>query len=464
MTILAFVLSWIVFAAAGDLAGRWLAPSLRESREGRWGVALVLGPGVVAFACFLLDLLGVRLGSTLSYGLAAIVVGGVVLRGRESLTLEPRIESPTTRSEFVARAACWFVLLGCVALGVAFTLATPPYKDSIVNWSYKTLVLWRDGTVRTDDFLVADRHLYHPNYPLLVPLAQVFAYGLAGEPIDRAARAFQALPHLGIALLVLAAFLGRGSRTLALVFAALVAAIPHFYKADVQFRFAGSVPSGYADPTYAAMTTAAALGVLRWFDTRRPGDLHFAACCLALAAFTKNEAIPFTGALGVGFSIAVALTRTGRASIPNLRTILGAAAVALVIALPWFLFRSGIPERDENYQHLLTIENLVEGAWRLPLVIVFAAQSVFSFENYGVLWLVMLGMLFVRPRAWSDPGVICLTYVIVAMAGVYTSVFLVTPLPIVDSLATSIPRTFFHLSPLAVVLAGRILTFREPER
>ena len=43
------------------------------------------------------------------------------------------------------------------------------------------------------------------------------------------------------------------------------------------------------------------------------------------------------------------------------------------------------------------------------------------------------------------------------MAAVYFAVFVVTPLFILDSLYTSIPRTFFQVSVPAVALAGLLL-------
>lgn len=458
MTLLAVLLGWIVFLAAGDLVGRVLAPSLRDTAVGRCGVALLLGPGTVAFACFVLDLAGFPLGSTQSYSIALVVVAAFLfLREERAGAITPSHASAAGAAERTLRIASWTMIVGCVVLGAAFAVATPPYKDSLVNWSYKTLVLWRDGTVRTNEFLVPDRHLYHANYPLLVPLAQVFVYGLAGEAIDRAARAFQCLHHLGIALVVYASFAARGRSTFAVVAAALVATIPHFYRADVQFRFAGSVPSGYADPTYTALSTAVIVGLAGWFDQRRPGDLRFAACCLGLALFTKNEAIPFAVAGAIAFAIATFATRQGRLAVPRIAPLAQAAAVVCAIAIPWLIFRSGIPERDENYQHLLTLDHLLEGAWRVPVVLLFSVYSALSFEDYGLTWVLCAGALVCRPRALRDPVVLCSSLVIAIMAAIYAAVFVVTPLPIVDSLATSIPRTFFHLSPIAIVLAARIV-------
>lgn len=460
MTILALLLGFAAFAAAGDLVGRALRTSLSSTLVGRVGLALVLGPGVIAFVAFCVNLAGAPLDSKLSYSLAfGAILSWLAFARRpdpHAIAPEPSHDDPSG-AERTLRAAFWIVLLGSVVLGAAFAAATLPYKDSTVNWSYKTLILWRDGTVFTDDFVAKDRHLYHPNYPLLVPLAQVFLYGLAGEPIDRAARMFQSLPHLGLALLVLASLLHRTHRTLALAFATLVAAIPHFYKADVQYRFAGSIPSGYADPLFAIFATTAVLAVIRWIDVRRPGDLFLAAVAIGFTIFTKNEGFPFAAALGLAFAIAATISRDRRQLWPNPSTLAAAAAITATIVIPWFLYRHGIPERDENYQHLLTLENLEEGSWRWPLVLVFTVQSALAFDNYGLVWVLLLCALIRGARQLLEPGVLCTTIVLVVMACVYAAVFIVTPLPIVDSLVTSIPRTFFHLSPIAVILAARLL-------
>lgn len=460
MTPLALLFGFAAFAAAGDLVGRALRTSFSTSAVARVGLALVLGPGVVAFVTFCANLAGAPLDSRLSYSLAIGVVLLWIACARSpdlhAPEPEPAHDAPNG-AERTLRAAFWIVLLGSVILGAAYAAATPPYKDSTVNWSYKTLLLWRDGTVFTDDFVAKDRHLYHPNYPLLVPLAQVFLYGLAGEPIDRAARVFQSLPHLGLALLVLASLMRRSNRTLALAFATLVAATPHFYKADVQYRFAGSIPSGYADPMFAILATTSVLAVMRWIDLRRPGDLYFAATAIGLAIFSKNEGFPFAAALGLAFVIVATVSRDRRLLWPSPSTIAVAATITATLVIPWFLFRHGIPERDENYQHLLTLENLRNGAWRWPLVLVFTVQSALAFDNYGLVWVLLPCALIVGARRLLEPGALCAAIVLTVMACVYAAVFIVTPLPIVDSLVTSIPRTFFHLSPIAVLLAARLL-------
>lgn len=462
---LALLLGLLTFYAAGYAVARSIDSSLASSRVGILGIALICGPGIVAFASFLLDVAHVPFSPLHSYLVSIAFLALAVLVARRQIGLAPSQFSATTElGPFLPKLA-WTALFLCVALGALFAMVTPAIKDSLVNWSYKTLVLFQDGSVRTEDLRAEFRHLYHPNYPLLVPIAQVFLFGLAGTAIDQLAKVTFALPHLGVALLAIAEFRARLGAGRALLIAALLATTPHFYRADDLYRFAGSVPSGYADPTFAALSGACAIATIAWLRTRRRGDLAIAALFLGLAVFTKNESLPFAIAWACGIAVALMLgLRSGR-PLPDWKTLAAAAAMIAAIAVPWFAVRSTLPERDENYQHSLTLTNLLEGAWRIPLILVQSFQMAFSSDFYGFVWPVLLFALIAYVRRLLVPEVAFAFTTLAAMATVYAAVFIVTPLPIVDSLVTSIPRTFFQMSPLAVVLLGTLLCetrAREP--
>jgi hypothetical protein len=447
-----------VFVAAGDLAGRFVAPRLRETASGRLGLALVLGPGLVAFLATMLNVAGIPFSVPLSYGLGGAVLVAWLATARAEATRVPRAlpSPPWSAGESVLVA----MIAIAVALGVAFAVASAPYKDSIVNWSLKTLVLWQDGSILSEDLRGIDRHLYHPNYPYLVPVAEVFLYGLAGSVEDRTAKAFLSLGHLGTALLLVAWLTPRLGRRGALALAVLAVATPQFFGADSLYRMAGSVPSGYADPQFAALALLAAIAMLDHVATRSRGDIVTSALALGLAIFTKNEALPFAILLAVAFAVALALDRR-RVRDSRLRDLLVAALACAAIAIPWLLLRSTFPERDENYQHLLTRERLAHFAYRLPTIGIFAIETIFLAEAFALLWPLLLIVLATRPRRILEPAAAALLVLLAGMSTVYLLVFVVTSLPITDSLVTSISRTALHLVPLATALLGVLLLPRD---
>lgn len=458
MDLVAVAIGIGVFLLAGDAVTGLLGPSVADSRTGRWAAALLLGPGCVAFLLFLLNLAGVPLGAIGSWTITAlVVVGWLALHGRRRRRL--RVARPLpARAGLVADLPVWLLLLVPVAIGLAFAITIPPVKDSLGNWSLKTLVLFEDRTVFTADFHARHRYLFHPNYPLLAPLAQVFLYGLRGAVMDHAAKVVFPLVHLAIALLLVALLRDRLPRRVALLLGALLAATPHFYRTHLDLKFAGSGPSGYADPMFAALAGGTCLLLAAWLRERRPGDLRSGAFLLGLCLFTKNEGLPLTLALGLGVGVALLLDRLRGRSLPRLAEIAVAALLVASVAGPWFAFRAGLPAEDENYQHRLSDPAALRaGAWRTPTILTFSVEEALGSDNHAMVWPLLLAALVVLRRRLLAAENLMLIIVLAAMATVYFLVFVVTPLPIVDSLYTSIPRTFFQLAPVAIGLVGFLL-------
>lgn len=455
MTAALFVpLGLAALAALGDLAAGSVRADVGRSGAGRLGLALLLGPGLAAFALFCLDRLGVPLAPATCRTLAVAVAVAWFARQR-ARPLDPTAAAPPSAGPRAARATLAAAAVLAVLLGALFAAATPPAKDALVNWSLKARVLFHDGTLNSADFQGQERLLFHPNYPLLVPLAEVFLFGVAGEACDQAAKLVASLGHAGVALLAYAFFARRTGRGFALVMATLIATIPHFYRTDGLYRFAGSVPSGYGDPWFAALAAATCIIAAEWLETRSPRDAATAGLCLGLALFTKNEALPFALALAAGIGAAVLLARRRGAPWPPARSVAAAVLAAGIIALPWLGFAQGLPEVDENYHHRLTdSKELAAGAGRLPVIAAVALEEALAVDTHGLAWPLALAALVVLRRRALEPVPALLLAVILCMAPVYALVFAVTPLPVVDLLVTSIARTFFHLDAVALLLAG----------
>ena len=451
MDYLAIVVGVAVFLAAGTATTAWLGPSL-SGRAGRLGLALVLGPGVVAWLLFLWNLVGVPLGRAGSVAVVVMVTVALILTRRRS-ALDP-VDHES--GPLAARVGLALLFAVPIVIGVAFAVTIPPVKDSLANWSLKTLVLFEDGSVFTDELKAEHRYHFHKNYPLLGPLAQVFLYGIRGEVMDAGAKVVFSLVHLGVSLLLVGALRGRLAAPLPLLFGALLAATPHFYGTALDLKFAGSAPSGYAEPMFAALAGATAILVALWLIDRRPGDLRVAALLLGLALFTKNEGMPLALALGLGAGVGLLLDR--RRGLPAPRELAIATAILVAVAGPWMGFRATLPAEDENYQEkLLDPEILADKAWRAPTILVFSAEEALGADHHGMAWPLLLMTLLLLWRRLRAPENAALLVTIGVMASVYAAVFVVTPLPIVDSLYTSIPRTYFHMTPVALALVGFLM-------
>lgn len=460
----------------GDAIVRWIRPQLAGSIAGRAGLAFLLGPTAIAFGCFAANLAGVPFGPRLSWiatGLsfaawaAAVWIPTLRRRGRSgpAVVHDATAQNAPTRATATTKTSTsslrdaaipfWALLLLPIAIGVALAATLPPVKDALVNWSLKTRILWTDGTMFTPDFQAEHRYLFHTNYPPLVPVVQVYLYGLAGDALDRPAKLAFCLFHLGAPLLLLG-FLQRRHRGLApMAIAAIAAAIPHFYRTDGLYRFGGSVASGYAEPAFAALAGACVAATLEWMETRCARDAWLAGTLLGACLFTKQEGLAL--GLSVGAGLAVALIRP-KGTRPRLSSLLAAGASCALIAVPWFLYRGTLPAKDENYLHRLTdLDIVAAGLWRIPTILVCSLEEALSLRHHGLVWPLLLVALCLAGRKVLRPGPSLALVTIATMATLYFAVFVVTPLPVVDLLYTSIPRTFFQLDVIALVLVGVLL-------
>ncbi|MBK6941439.1 MAG: hypothetical protein IPH13_14770 [Planctomycetes bacterium] len=440
--------------AAGDAFAR----ALGVDRELRRGLAFLLGPAVIAFAMFALNLMGIATTTSVCRALGGVAIAAWIASMQLKRT-DTDVPIPTTSA--LERIIGLAVPTICVGLGIAFVWLLPPANDAFSNWGLKALALARDGTVRTTDLSEQGRFLFHPNYPLLVPLAQAFVHACVGTPTEGAARGVFVLAQLGAGLVVFAALRQRVVVRIAALAAAMLVVTPHFWRSAQDLRFPGSIAAGYADPMFTALVAGVVGTALVW--AWRPTAKNAAAlgACVGFALFTKNEGQPLTLALLGAAVLALVGARLRGETVPKPRSLLVAAGVAAAIATPWFAFRTTLPARDENYQQQVTTERIEQHAWRASVIAAAAVNEALAVDRHGLTWVALALALVLRLRRIARAAVAFVLALLGAMTAAYALVFVVTPLPIVDSLATSIPRTFFHMAPVAIVAVALLCGPRE---
>lgn len=442
--------------AAGDAFVR----AMGVDRDVRRGLAFLLGPAVIAFVMFALNLAGIATTSMVCRSIGGMAIAAWIATMRLARSAE---DAPAVRRSMLERFAVLLVPALCVGLGVVFVALLPPANDAFSNWGLKALSLARDGTVRTPDLSESGRFLFHPNYPLLVPLAQAFVHACVGEPAESAARGVFVLAQIGAGLVAFGALRGRVTTHVAALAAAMLVVTPHFWRSAIDLRFPGSIVAGYADPMFTALVAGVLGTALVW--ARRPTARNAAAlgACIGFALFTKNEGQPLTLALIGAAVVALGVARLRGESVPKPRSLLLAAVVAAAIAAPWFAFRATLPARDENYQDQVTAERIEQHAWRASVIVSAAVNEALAVDRHGLIWVALACALVLRIRRIARAAVAFVLALLGAMTTAYALVFVVTPLPIVDSLATSIPRTFFHMAPVAVAAIALLCGPREAD-
>jgi hypothetical protein len=323
---------------------------------------------------------------------AVLVLIGVAAR------LVPREKSLSSFGSFgslslfeIAGAA----LLAFLCLGLLAETVTDPVVgwDARMTWTAQALWVQDAGTV--DAEVLQRRKLYvsHPEYPLLLPVAQ--AVVLETFDVPRDVHAFRALYAAAFAAFLLLVWDGgsRWAGRLPALLAALAAAgVP-----ALTFEEDTGAASGYSDLPLGCFYGAGLLLLLR--SRRSFADALAAGLLLAAAVLTKNE-----GALLALFALAAAaLPLLARRGGPRHWIRLGAAALLVLLAFGLLAsWRAGIPNReDEGYDRLVGERGFgPDVVTRIPFIASLALRQTFRFDHWTLFWIAVPVVFWVGRRGW----------------------------------------------------------------
>jgi hypothetical protein len=413
-----------------------LVPALRKLRRAeRLGHAYLLGLAWICTALYALShLLGVRLRLSTTLAVAAVpVAAAAVTRLAGGRAEGPGSLSPGQRLGWGGRtalpriAAVAFAAVVSLAL-FADALGTPPADwDGRMTWGAQARWLFAAGTVDPPVLLEKPWSVSHPQYPLLLPIAQGVALEIQGAADDdRAARPLYAafFPAL------LAILYGRcrrwlGARTAAWVLLA-AANIPL-----LSFAGEAGARSGYSDLPLACFYGT---GLLLLLSRPRLPEGLAAGLLLAAAVLAKNEGLPLAlAALLLGAATALRRRTGRRAAVPVAAALLAVAVVVAAIGLlqSW---RSQIPNReDEGYAALaaragvrrLAADLLPHAKIAAPL----AVDRMLAREHWGLFWPAALALAAAGARGLRRPPALRLALAAAAPVAVGLLAYTVHPDP-----------------------------------
>ena len=353
------LLAVALFSAAGWLLTGFV-PSLR-SLPGlqRWGYSYLLGVAWICGSLYVFShLLNTGLGLPAVFGAAVVpLVVAFVVFGRADRAGKPLRR--TARSGLVRQIRERPFSLGvpcCLAFALGILVSAALLEDALgfpasdwdgrMTWSMQARWIWDEGTVDPSVLREKQWFVSHPQYPLLMPLAQVVALDVFGSADDdRAARPVYAVffPALLVILYAQARrWLGRRTAFWVVLVAANIPLLA--------FEGEGGALSSYSDLPLACFYGAAIFLLLA-----RPGlpEGLAAGLLLAAAVLVKNEGLPLAlAAVCIGAWTALINFRRHR------RISAAVAAAAVVAAAIGFLhsWQSHIPNRqDESYLSNLSV-------------------------------------------------------------------------------------------------------------
>jgi hypothetical protein len=358
----------------------------RLSVAARWGYAYLLGIAWVAGGLYAgSHLFELPLDRTSTLGLAALpVLAGLVAFALRRRSTDPR---PARRAIHLRGrrgrpplGVVLAVLLGTVVtLGLLVEALAKPLTDwdGRMTWASQARYLRDVGTVDAPVLLKDRFYITHPQYPVLLPVAQVAVLEVFDAGADR--QPFRPLyaAFFPAFLVVLSDGAKRFAGRRAAGWAVLAAALAPFLAAGE-----GGAAGGYSDLPLSCFFGAGLLLLL----SRRPRFQEGIAAGLLLGAavLTKNE-----GSILAGFALAAggwASLATGARRRHQISLALAASVVVAAILL-FFAWRSHIPNRhDEGYEKFGLAALWPAVFTRIPMLLPPVFSCFFNWDHWTILW------------------------------------------------------------------------------
>ena len=402
----------------------------------------MLGGAAVPFLLFWLSLAGVKpsRAELLIIFLAALAALYPLRRWRGWVT--------PSRPAGGWSKADW-LLLPSLALAAwsIYTVTAFAYKypliewDAVSTWGFKAKAFSYAALPGLHDiFHDYSLNFSHLDYPLLVPFLTSGVYAALGEVNDTLGKSGVLFLFWSYALFVYAAVRPLLPRCVAGAITALAVSAP------MVLRWAGQ---GTADMPLTIFYAGSIYYLTRWIIGGTAGDAWLAAIFSAACFFTKNEGLALAV---INLITAAAFGWKARPRPRYFRELGGPALVALLVLLPWIIFRHSLPHIDENYPGHLNAANLGANLGRVPWLLGRFYAWMFADPDSNYLWQLALGAfllgLFTRPSAaaWV------LLFLVLGHLAAYLLAYIITPLPLDDLVFVTLKRLLLHALPAAIFI------------
>ncbi|MFN8007363.1 MAG: hypothetical protein U0V70_10125 [Terriglobia bacterium] len=314
--------------------------------------------------------------------------------------------------------------------------------DAVGNWGLKSKAIYLANGIPLGFFGNDNYRTAHPDYPLLLPLAESYVYYFLGHWNDFVAKWIFPLSLIACAASLFTTLRRiKLDRKTALVFVFLLVSIPHF---------GFQATNGYADILIAAYFGAAFFYLFLWIRRKESIFLWLSALLSAMAGLTKNEGTVVCLVNGIILVLALAADRSCSPS-RRWRPFLIYTGILLGVLFPWLVFRFSF-DTSNDLINQKNLANLFQ--WnafvRIKTILYYYQSHVFNVKNWNLLWLLAIALYLTRVRRImrSDQRFILIalgmTFVL------YTGAYFVTSYDVAWHLRTSVSRLLVHFVPLLV--------------
>ena len=403
-----------------------------------------------------------------SFGVPALLGSLLGISALVFLVVMPR-RSRDRSPEAIPRLAAahlqpleWFFVAALVleASSVFFRASFRPMEayDAVSNWGLKGKAIWLAGNIPTSFLQNPNYEVFHPDYPLLVPLLESYVYRFAGGLREGSAKLMFPLFLAGCAVTLFAALRRTGqTRRSCLLFSFLLISIPYFSE---------HATNGYADVILGFYFCAGTLYLYFWQITGETLFFVLSTLFAGFAALTKNEGLLLVGIYLIWIT-ALLLWRTDVPFRNRIATLGISCCLLAALLMPWYLFKASLGLRNDVINSEAIKAGLKwSGISRLGPILYHFQTQVFGPKNWNLVWMLFAAAVCLRQKVLLRTPAVSVLLATVAVLIAYVGVYLITPYSVAPfdvtwHLRTSASRLLLHVLPQVVFLIG--LAFGEVE-
>lgn len=320
--------------------------------------------------------------------------------------------------------------------------------DAIAIYALKAKAFYMSASIPADFFKVLGDPVTHPEYPLLLPLAESSIYTFLRSFNDLLVKVI--FPLYYVAALVIFYFIVRRrlARRGVLFFTFLLATIPQFSEYGT---------NGYADLVLACYYSASFYYFFLWMREKESRFLVLSALMSVLCVWTKTEGLMLT-AVNIVLA-AVYISKDGRSAmrqgIGYIVSVLAIVSAFLYMKKVWGLEVHGDIIKFGPHELAKSAANML----KIPQVLYAYQIQFFGPKKWNLIWVIFILALVFNFKAVFTKNIRMVTLAILLIFLGYTSVYLVTSRDIVWMLSKTTSRFFIHFLPL--ILLWLAILFKE---
>lgn len=336
-----------------------------------------------------------------------------------------------------------FVLLIFITVHLTFsTLSVPVWDwDGWGIWNFKAQAFFLEGRIPlaflSDPVLKAYSHM---DYPLLLPLSQVWIYRHLGYINTELSKIIFPLSYFSLLCFFLGGLYQYYKKIgMPLLLTISLALIPSLILQS---------QTNYADLILAMFLSGGLIMAFLWIEEKDIGYLLVSFLLLALSAWTKNEGLLIYCYTSLAILVVLLFQRRKK----QIGQLLAISIISSLLWLPWYIYTRHFHLSSENWFSNINYIFIKSNLWRFSVIIKSLYNLLLNKNMWGWFWLIFVATFLMNISKKSKDLIYYLF--IIGWIALYVLMYFFTVYDLSWHLDRSLDRLTIHFLPISAFLVS----------